>query len=110
MGQFLNTASVLQCPHGGMVTAITTNVAAQAAGDFIVRASDTFMIAGCAFTLPPGTPHPCMTVQWIMSALMNTVMGDSVLTEESVGLCVAADQVPQGPVMISSTQPLVSGI
>jgi hypothetical protein len=110
MGQFLTTASILQCPHGGIVTATTTNVVAQAGGAYIVRSSDTFMIAGCAFTLPPGTPHPCMTVQWVVSALMNQVMSDSVLTEESVGLCQAADQVPQGPVMISSTQPLVSGI
>lgn len=112
MAQFLTTASVLQCPHGGVVSAITTNIAAQAGGAYIVRSSDTFMIAGCPFTLPvtPPVPHPCMTVQWVTSALMNTVMSDSVLTEESVGMCLADDQTPQGPVMISFTQPQVSGL
>lgn len=110
MAQFLTTASILQCPHGGMVTAITTNTTTQVAGSFVVRSSDTFMIAGCAFTIPPATPSPCMTVQWVTSALTNTVMSDSVLTEDSVGLCLAADQAPQGPVIISSTQPLVSGV
>jgi hypothetical protein len=112
MGQFLTTASVLQCPHGGIVSAITTNAVAQAVGDYIVRSSDTFMIAGCPFVLPtpPPTPHPCMTVQWVVSALMNQVMSDSVLTEDSVGMCLAADQTPQGPVLISFTQPLVSGV
>lgn len=109
MAQFLTTASILQCPHGGLVTAITTNTVAQAGGDYIVRSSDTFMIAGCAFTLPSG-PNPCMTVQWVTAALMNTVMSDNVLTEDSVGMCLAADQAPQGPVIISSAQPLVSGL
>jgi hypothetical protein len=110
MAQFLTTASILQCPHGGMVTATTTNVATQAGGDYVVRSTDTFLIAGCTFTLPAGTPHPCMTVQWVSSALANQVMSDNVLTESSVGLCLAADQTPQGPVMISSTQPMVGGV
>jgi hypothetical protein len=51
-----------------------------------------------------------MTVQWVVSALMNQVMSDSVLTESSVGMCLAADQAPQGPVVIGFTQPLVSGL
>jgi hypothetical protein len=110
MAQFLTTVSILQCPHGGMVTATTTNTVARVGGNYIARSSDTFVIAGCAFTLPSGTPSPCMTVQWVTAALANTVMSDSVLTEESVGMCLAADQAPQGPVIISSTQPLVSGL
>jgi hypothetical protein len=109
MGQLLTTASVLMCPHGGSVQAITTNVATQAGGAYVVRSTDTFMIAGCAFTVPPGVPSPCMTVQWITSALANTVMGDDVLTMDSQGLCLAATQAPQGPVMIVDTQLPVSG-
>jgi hypothetical protein len=110
MSQFLTTDSVMQCPHGGVVTAITTNTVAQAGGAYVVRSSDTFMIAGCLFTLPSGTPHPCMTVQWVVSAVMNQVLNDSVLTEDSVGMCLAADQTPQGPVMVSFTQAEVSGV
>jgi hypothetical protein len=110
MAQLLTMASVLQCPHGGLVSAVTTNTVAQAGGAFILRSTDTFLIAGCAFTLPPGVPHPCMTVQWLTPALMSTVMGDNVLTESSVGLCLAPDQAPQGPVLISFTQPMVAGV
>jgi hypothetical protein len=80
MSQFLTVASILQCPHGGMVSAVSTNAVTQAVGDYVVRSSDTFLVAGCAFTLPPSTPSPCMTVQWVTSALMNTVLNDSVLT------------------------------
>jgi hypothetical protein len=109
MGQFLTTESVMMCPHGGSVTAITTNTATQAVGAYVVRSTDTFIVAGCAFTLPPAVPSPCVTVQWITSSLANTVMGDNVLTMDSQGLCLAATQAPQGPVMIVDTQVPVSG-
>ena len=36
--------------------------------------------------------------------------GDFVLTEASVGLCLAGDQAPQGVVMIQATQPRSSGL
>jgi hypothetical protein len=112
MSQFLTTASVLQCPHGGVVTATTTNTATKAGGALLVRSSDTFLIAGCLFALPTPvpTPHPCMTVQWVTPALANQVQSDNALTESSVGLCLAADQTPQGPVMVSYTQTAASGI
>jgi hypothetical protein len=32
-----------------------------------------------------------------------------VILQTSVGLCLAADQAPQGPVIVSSTQPRVVG-
>jgi len=109
MGALLTTASILMCPHGGSVTASSANTRAKAGGAAIVRASDTFTIAGCGFSLPSG-PHPCVTVQWIVSAVRNKVLGDAVLTSDSVGLCTAGDQVPQGPVTISSTQTKASGL
>jgi hypothetical protein len=110
MGQLLTTASTLACPHGGSVSAVSSNTRAKAGGDAVVRASDSFTIAGCAFALPSGTPHPCVTVQWTVTALRNTVLGDPVLTSDSVGLCQAADQVPQGTVLINATQTKASGL
>ncbi len=62
MSNLLTTASVLMCPHGGSVTATSSNTRAEA-GDYLVRMSDTFTIAGCAFALPSGTPHPCVRIQ-----------------------------------------------
>jgi len=90
------------------VTAVTSNTQVKA-GDFVVLKSDTFTIAGCAFTLPNGTPHPCTSVKWLMSALNGKAAGDYVLTQDSTGLCLAADQAPQGSVLIQSTQAKVSG-
>jgi hypothetical protein len=108
MAKLLTTSCVLVCPHGGTVTAIATNARVQASGDFLLRASDTFLIAGCPFVLAL-VPHPCVQVQWVQPAAQSQVLSDFTLTEESVGLCVAADQAVQGTVQILFTQPQVSG-
>src|SRR5271157_2717445 len=99
MAGLLNASSTLMCPHGGTVSIVTSNSKVQGGGDFLVLSSDTFLIAGCPFTLGPA-PHPCMQVQWVVPAARSQVQSNSTLTEESVGLCVAADQTPQGPVQI----------
>ena len=111
MPSLLTTSSVLMCPHGGTVSAASSNTKAKA-GDFIVRPSDTFTIAGCPFTLPgaPPIPHPCMTVQWIKSTLRCKAAGDFALAQDSIGMCLAADQAPQGTVLIQSTQMRTSGV
>jgi hypothetical protein len=100
---FLTTTSVLSCPHSGTVTASTANTRVKAAGQPIVRSTDTFTIAGCTFTIGP-TPHPCVRVRWDVHAEHHTAQGDPSLTLESVGLCLAADGATQGTVVISSTQ------
>jgi hypothetical protein len=108
MGQLLTASSVLMCPHGGTVSVISTNTRANAVGAPILRPSDTFIIAGCGWML--GTVlHPCMTVRWIVPGLRGKALGDSVLTTDSVGLCLAADNAPQGPVMVAAFQPRVAG-
>ncbi len=53
-------------------------------------------------------PSPCVRVQWTVTDLRNVVNGSPTLSTSSVGLCLAATQVPQGPVVISVTQPLIS--
>jgi hypothetical protein len=108
MTGMLTTASVMMCPHGGMVQAIPSSTAVQFGGAPVVTAADTFMIAGCPFMIVL-VPSPCLTVQWIQPATQSQVGSNPTLTEASVGLCLAATQAPQGPVMISSTQPQVSG-
>jgi hypothetical protein len=108
MSGLLNTSSIMMCPHGGQVQPISANSRVKAAGDFVLRATDTFLIAGCPFVLGT-TPHPCMQVQWIQPAEKSQVLSDFTLTEASVGLCVAGDQAAQGPVSVGFTQPRVAG-
>jgi hypothetical protein len=108
MPALLNASSVMMCPHGGQVQAITSNTTTKVGGDFALRASDSFLIAGCSFTLGT-TPHPCVQVQWVESATRSKAGGDSTLTEASVGMCTAADQAVQGTVQIVFTQIRVAG-
>lgn len=109
MSELLTTAAVLQCPHGGSVSATTSNTHAKADGAFILRPGDTFTISGCSFTLPGVGPHPCLQVQWIVSALRNKAAGDAALHKDSVGLCLAGDSAPQGTVLVQSTQMKAKG-
>jgi hypothetical protein len=108
MAGLLTTSSIMQCPHGGMVNVISSDTRVQAVSNFVLRSSDTFTIAACPFN--PGPPHPCVRVQWVQPSLKSQVMGDFTLTEESVGLCVAADMAVQGTVLINFTQAQVSGL
>jgi hypothetical protein len=48
-------------------------------------------------------------VQWVKSTLRCQAAGDFMLAQDSVGLCLAADQTPQGTVLIQSTQMRASG-
>ncbi|MCW3097925.1 MAG: hypothetical protein JWL77_3543 [Chthonomonadaceae bacterium] len=109
MGHFLTTASVMMCPHGGTVTPICANTRVQSTGGFVLRQMDTFLIVGCAFNIL-GVPHPCIQVQWIVSCLRNQAMQGQVLSDISVGLCVAPDGIPQGPVIITAPSPRVQGL
>lgn len=108
MPPLLTAASALMCPHGGTVLPSPGSTRAQA-GSPILRSSDTFTIAGCPFNVG-SNPHPCMTVQWVTPATRVKHGGDFVLNQSSVGLCLAGDQAPQGPVTVNSTQPQVSGL
>jgi len=108
MSNLLTTSSMMMCPHGGTVNAISSNTKAKADGGYLLRSSDTFIIAGCPLNVA-GAPHPCMQVQWVQTALKSKAIGDFTLTLDSVGLCVAADQAVQGTVLINTTQPKVSG-
>jgi hypothetical protein len=105
----LTTASTLQCLHGGTVSIVSSNTQAQA-GAPLALASDTFTVTGCPFQIPAsGVPHPCVRVQWTKTNQKVSVNGTPTLSQDSKGVCLAADQAPQGPVFIVQTQPLAGG-
>jgi hypothetical protein len=75
----------------------------------LATAADTFLVAGCAFQLPPPTPSPCLTVQWLTPAVRVMVNGTPALLQTSAGLCQNPSQVPQGPPIVAATQVRVIG-
>jgi hypothetical protein len=108
MANLLNSSTMMMCPHGAQVSAITSNTQAKAAGAYLLRSSDTFTIGGCPFAIGT-TPHPCVQVNWVQPDAQSQVAGDFTLSEQSVGLCVAADQAVQGTVQVTFTQQRVAG-
>ncbi|WP_437295416.1 hypothetical protein [Sorangium sp. So ce426] len=107
MAQLLTASSVLLCPHGGTVSIVSSNVRSQAVGGALARASDTFLVSGCA--LAGSSSPPCVTVKWIVPSARSRAAGDSALTTDSVGLCMSAANAPLGSVVVAVAQPRVSG-
>jgi hypothetical protein len=106
-GHTLSTNSTLQCPHGGAVQIASANVRVKADSAYAALATDQYVISGCSFQIPVGVgtvPSPCVNVQWIVTDLRVKVNGTPTLSRSSVGLCMSALQVPQGPVVIANTQ------
>ncbi|RMH81597.1 MAG: hypothetical protein D6681_17980 [Calditrichaeota bacterium] len=108
-GFLLNTGSTLLCPHAGQVSIITTNVRVKVDGQPAVTFSDTYLVSGCPFTIPPSKPQPCVKVQWLVPATRVRVGGQPVLLQSSSGLCQSAEQIPQGPPNVVMTQVRVKG-
>jgi hypothetical protein len=103
-----HVGAVAQCPHGGPITFVPSAPRVLVSGMPVATMPDATAVAGCAFNVS-GSPHPCVRVQWTMPAVRvksNTV---PLVLQTSVGLCLAADQAPQGPPIISTTQPRVLG-
>jgi hypothetical protein len=90
-----------------MVTASPASSSVTAAAPTLAG-GDSCVIAGCSFNIA-GAPHPCVSVQWVITATRVKRAGAMALNASSVGLCLAADQTPQGSVIINSTQASVSG-
>ncbi len=108
----LTTASTLMCPHGGQVQLSTSNSQANIQGSPALLLSDRHSVSGCPFQIPIGTgtkPQPCTTVQWLVGASQTKVGGVPVLLQSSVGLCLSAEQIPQGPPSVVQVQQVVKG-
>jgi hypothetical protein len=105
----LQLGCTIMCPHGGQATAIPGNTQVQVGNGFALLETDTMIIAGCPFTVPPGTPMPCLTIQWTAPATSVTVNGTPVLLTTSVGLCLNALSAPQGTAIVAGAQTQASG-
>ena len=108
MGQLLTTATTMLCPHGGSVSIVCSNAAANA-GTPILRVDDTFIVGGCPLNVA-GAPHPCIAVKWQNPSKQTKAASGMALTTDSVGMCQAADQAAQGVVSIINQQTKASAL
>jgi hypothetical protein len=94
-----------KCPHGGEAITISVNKRVFVSGQSVALVTDTSTVIGCAFTVPPGKPQPCVTVDWTTAVASTRVFvgGQPVLLQSSVGLGVSAEQARQGPAPVVTT-------
>ncbi|HET6485155.1 MAG TPA: hypothetical protein VFH83_01975 [Spirochaetia bacterium] len=109
MPAILQQGAVIQCPHGGTVTAVPTNAVVRVNGAFALLVSDLFLVAGCSFVIGT-TPSPCVTVEWQLPATKIAINGTAVLLDSSLGLCKGPTQAVQGTALISGVQTKVDGM
>jgi hypothetical protein len=79
-------------------------------GQVALTAADQWLVAGCAFTVPPGKPQPCIKVVWIGPATKVLLGGKPAVLALSSGLCQSPEQAPQGPPIVASSQVKVTGV
>jgi hypothetical protein len=103
-GFIVHIGASMICPHGGQISAITSNIRSTVSNEQVVTAADTYQIAGCVFTLPSGQPHPCVIAKWLAPATRVFINGQPALLNNSAGLCQSGDQSPQGPPNVIVTQ------
>lgn len=103
-GPVLHTGTTATCPHGGTLNIIAASPRVMVSGMPVAVLTDQGLIAGCAFTVPPGKPQPCVTTRWIVAATRVLANGQPVLINPSVALCLSAEQIPGGPPIIAASQ------
>lgn len=111
-GFIVTTSSSAICQHGAQVSIISSNTRVMVAGSPVAVMNDQFMVSGCPFQVPvgPGTkPQPCVKIQWIAPATRVRVGGQPVILQSSSGLCLSAEQIPQGSPTVVMVQPRVKG-
>jgi hypothetical protein len=85
------------------VSIVSENARVMAGGQPAALVSDTYTIAGCTFMV--GTkPQPCVRVQWLVPAMRTVVNKKAVILSDSSGVCLSAEQIPQGPPRVVATQ------
>lgn len=109
----LHVGAVAQCPHGGTVSIQSGNTRVKVGGQAVALVNDTFTVSGCPFQVPAGPttkPQPCVTLRWVRPAARVKVNGQPVILKTSSGICQSAEQIPQGPPTVTTTQMRVKGI
>lgn len=112
-GFLVQVGATIQCPHAAQATITPTNQRVKACGSPVAVVTDMTAVGSCPFQVPigPGTkPQPCVKVLWQAPATRVKVMGQPVLLQSSTGACQSAEQIPQGPPVIATTQVRVKGM
>lgn len=105
-GFLLHMGATVLCMHGGQAQPTASSPRVKVSGQAIVTQAAPYSVSGCPFTVPPGTPMPCLTAQWTTAATRLLADGQPVLLQDSQAVCT-----PNGTgVNVAATQTRVKGM
>jgi hypothetical protein len=105
-GFLLHQGAIVLCSHAGNAQPTAPNPRVLVSGMPTVTMAAPYVVAGCALPPPPGANGPCVTAQFITSALRVTSMGQPLLLLDSQAICA-----PTGtPLIVASTQTRATGM
>lgn len=111
-GLLLHVGAVMQCTHSGLVTTAPTQPRVMVSGQPVATTSNLLTVAGCVFTVPGPKPQPCVRVQWANVSARVLVGGLPPLLQVGpgvgAGVCLSAEQIPQGPPIVGTMQARVT--
>jgi hypothetical protein len=88
-GPIVNLATQVLCPHGGPGIIAPSQTRVLVMGAPAATVASMVSVAGCPFTLPPPSPGPCLTIQWVVPAVRVLAMGQPVIiVQPGAGLSV----------------------
>jgi hypothetical protein len=114
-GFVMTVGATASCPHQGPATTTPVQSKVLILGQPVVTSANLYTVVGCVFAVGP-KPQPCVTVQWLPASFATKVrvLGTPVLLQAAVGpgagLCKSAEQIPQGPPLVTQVQPKVTGL
>jgi len=101
-GPILHVGATVMCAHGGQAVPTVPSAVVLVSGMPIATIAAPYAVAGCAF-IPPAGNGPCVTGQWVVGAVRVMSLGQPVVIQAGVSVCV-----PTGtPLLRLAAQPRV---
>ena len=103
-GFVLHVGATVLCSHAGQAQPTVPNPRVTVSGMPTVTLSAPYVVAGCTFPPPPAANGPCLTAQFVTSAVRVTSNGQPLLLLDSQAICT-----PTGtPLIVAATQTRVT--
>jgi hypothetical protein len=102
-GYLMHVGATVNCPHGGHASYLPTQTRVQVTGHAAADLAGLWTVAGCPL------PQPCVTIRWLSPSGRIKITGSPAELSNPTGTCFNAEQIPQGPAVISVVQHRVVG-
>ncbi|WP_129793261.1 hypothetical protein [Sphingosinicella sp. CPCC 101087] len=86
-GPILHLGATVLCAHAGQGTPSVTVPRVLVSGQPVATLPAPWLVAGCALPPPPAANGPCVTAQFVTSALRVLAMGQPLLLMDSQAIC-----------------------